>query len=152
MTTPIRVLAGLILLAGGLAVAGVVRSDLAAPGQQGGTDGKSTVPSDEARIVEGRNRAKQEIILALIARELGLLEASAWFRELNLSPQYPEKGWQDQDGGCDDEKTCRQVIRWTRSWMQGTMPESQVMARVQELEDELETHIGRRGEVVLPSR
>jgi hypothetical protein len=153
MTTAIRVLAGLILVAGGLAGAGSLRPDLAVPGRQGGADAEPNPVIERGQIILRRTTAKQEIIHALAVRELGLFEAAAWFRELNSSPpECRDEGWRRLEGRCEGEKLCRQVIRWARAHMQGTMPTSQVMARVQELEDELEAHIARHGKVLLPSR
>jgi hypothetical protein len=143
MTMAIRGLVGLIILAGGLAGAGLARPDLAVLDRQGETDTE--------QYALRRLHAKHEIILALMARDLGLFEAAAWFRELNSSPpEFPAQGWQRLPGRCDDEKICRQVIFWARAQMLDTMPTCQVQAQVQQMEGELEAHIARHGKVILP--
>jgi hypothetical protein len=108
-------------------------------------------PNEETLIIAQRAKAKQRVIATLLEGNLGLFEATAWFRDLNSSPpEYPAEGWQRLPGRCDDEKVCRQVIAWARAHMLDTMPASQVMARVQEMENELHAHIARHGKVLLP--
>ncbi len=154
MTTAIRLLTALILLAGGLASAGSMHPELAA------ALGWQTVPREQrdsfvekGKITVQRVHAKEQVIQALISGELGLFEAAAWFRELSLSPpEHPDEHWRNLPGGCEGEKLSRQVLCWVRIGLEDTMPASQLQAKMQELEAELKAHIARHGKVILPAR
>jgi hypothetical protein len=152
VTKGIRVFAVLILLAGGLASVGTRHPNVAARlGWQATPASRQEPPNEEVLIVTQRFKAKRRVIEALLEGNLGLFEAAAWFHDLNSSPPaHPAEGWQRLPGRCDGEKLCRQVIGWARVHLQDVMPASQVMARLQEMEDELNAHIARHGKVVLP--
>jgi hypothetical protein len=154
MTTAIRLLTALILLTGGLASAGSMHPALAT------VLGWQAVPQEQrdSFVVKGqitvqRVHAKEQVIQALMAGELGLFEAAAWFRELNLTPpEHPDERWQNLPGRSEEEKLCRQVMCWVRVGMEDTMTASQLQSKMQELEAELKAHIARHGKVILPAR
>jgi hypothetical protein len=97
-----------------------------------------------------RMKAKERIAQMVVAGELGLFPAAAWFREINSSgPAYTDRSWCMQPGQSDGEKLCRQVIAWSRSELDGVLPDNLIQARVRELEKELDDHIARYGKVIL---
>jgi hypothetical protein len=154
MTMAIRLLTGLILLAGGLAGASSLHPDLQAIlGWQAIPAAEKNPVIEKGQITVARLNAKEKVIVALVVGDLNLFEAAAWFHELNLTPkESPEHRWRQLPGRCDGEKLCRQVIGWMRVRLEDTMPVSQAQAKVQEMEAALEAHIARHGKVMLPSR
>jgi hypothetical protein len=153
MTTAIRLLAGLLLLAGGLAGARFVHPDLAAAvGWQAVPAPKQDPGIEKGQIIVKRVNAKERVVVALVEGNLGLFEAAAWFRELNMwPPEHADMYWHMLPGHCDEEKLCRQVIQWARIRLEDMVTASQAQARLQALEAELAEHIARHGKVVLPS-
>lgn len=154
MTTAIRLLTALILLAGGLAGAGSMHPGLTqAVGWEAVPQQQHDSFVEKGKITVQRMHAKEQVIQALVAGELGLFDAAAWFRELNHSPaEHPDVYWRNLPGQSDGEKLCRQVISWVRVAAEDTMPASQLEARLQELQAELNAHIVRHGQVILPAR
>jgi hypothetical protein len=153
MTLAIRLLASLILLAGGLAGAGSVHPDLeAVVGWQTVQSGQNNSMIENGKIVVARIGEKEKVTLALLAGDLDLFEAAAWFRELNLSPKNrPDQTWQRWPGRCDGEKLCRQVIAWAGARLETTLPPSLARARMREMEAVLKAHLAQHGNVILPS-
>jgi hypothetical protein len=154
MTTAIRLLTALILLTGALVGSGSLHPDLAtALGWQAAPQEQHDSFVAKGTITVQRVHAKEQVIQALMAGELGLFEAAAWFRELNQSPpEHPDEHWRRLAGRCEGEKLCRQVMCWVRVGLEDTMPASQLQAKIQELEAELNAHIARHGKVILPAR
>jgi hypothetical protein len=153
MTTAVRLLAGLLLLAGGLAGASLAHPDLsAALGWQAIPAASKQDPDiEKGQIIVKRIMAKERVIVALVEGNLGLFEAAAWFRELNQwPPELADVHWQSLPGRSDGEKLCRQVLHWTRIRLEETVTASQAHARLEALEAELADHIACRGKVVLP--
>jgi hypothetical protein len=154
MTTAIRLLTGLILFSAGLVGASSLHPDLtAALGWQAVPQVQHDPVIESGKIAVQRAHVKEQVIRALLEGDLGLFEAAAWFRELNQSPSdHPDEHWRSLPGRCDGEKLCRQVIGWARGQMEEQMTVSQMAARVQEMEEELEAHIACHGKVILPTR
>jgi hypothetical protein len=102
-------------------------------------------------LIEQRIKAKTQVVKRLQAGEATLFEAAAVFRTLNEEPpEARDLYWRTLPGADDGEKLCRQVINWTRVYLEGTATTSQVVARMQELEEELQLHIACNAGVVLP--
>jgi hypothetical protein len=153
MTTAIRLLAGLLLFAGGLAGASFAHPVLsAALGWQAVPTPKRDPEIEKGQIIVKRVQAKERVIVALVEGNLGLFEAAAWFRELNQwPPEHADGYWRNLPGASDEEKFCRQVIHWARMRLEETVTASQAQAKLQALEAELAEHIVCHGKVVLPS-
>jgi hypothetical protein len=151
----------LVFLAVGLTVVSSVR-----PGwtRELGLQGASEAPEEVSQGVSSpadpsfapilaRVRAKERLSERVADGKLGLFEAAAWFGFLNETPAgAPDAMWREGfEGGCDGEKLCRQVLCWTKAALE-KKPPRQARARINELENELETHICRHGKVDLPGR
>jgi hypothetical protein len=150
-----RILLSLVLLAGGLAGVGSLPANLLrAVGWQirPPRPPRTQEPApDESVVVIARMKAKERILLGMLAGERGLFETAAWFRDLNEAPaEHPDENWWRQPGRSDGEKVCRQVIAWALAYLQQSQPPSQVEGRIRQLEEELQEHIARHGKVVLP--
>src|SRR4051794_9379807 len=145
MHAPIRLLVSLVVLSGGLAGIAAIRP--AAIGRLGlqWRDAQPgpvrCVRSEETLARCRRGRAKERIIEQLLAGNMSLFDAAAWFAAVNEAPaEFPDLTWQALPGHSAGEKLCRQVIFWARSQMETTLPFSQVEGRVKELESDLERH------------
>ena len=70
-------------------------------------------PAEESEIVHERIKAKNRVVARLLAKEISLLEAAAWFRYLNDNPpERPCDFRRMMPGASDGEKACRQVVEW----------------------------------------
>ena len=161
MKATIRLFVGLILLAFTLAAVHYVPAGfLVLLGVQPASEGvrspaqRALDAADEEIAVRcQRIKAKERIVDLVLAGELGLVPAAAWFEVVNSSPPaYPDKSWRIYRGNSDGERLCRQVIAWARCRLEVVQPESLVQARVRELERELDDHIARHGTVILSER
>lgn len=155
MALSLRWLAALILLATGLA--GVVTGRREWP-RFAGTPVQPSVcpmvspPAEASTIVMRRIKAKTNIIEKLLAGELTLFEAGAWFRYLNSEPKStPNFHWENLPGNDSNEKICRQVITWTEGRMRHQAPASEIAEVLRRLEEELCRHIADNGKVILPA-
>jgi hypothetical protein len=104
-----------------------------------------------SEITMHRARAKEAIIVDLLAGRLCLLQAGRRFKDLNEQPIT----WQDNyhgrfPGRCDGEKICRQVLSWVEFDLE-KLPTAEAQALRRRFEDELYQHMQRHGGlVVLP--
>ncbi len=107
-------------------------------------------PDDDwkLRAVGRRIQEKERIAGELIDGRLTLFEAAARFRRLNAEPpaappplSYP--------GDSEEERLCRQVIRWASHRLQERDP-GRANDRAAAWEEELRRHKERHGTVVLP--
>jgi hypothetical protein len=104
--------------------------------------------SEEVKVQQQRIRAKAEVVDRVLARELSLAEAAAWFRFFNDNPPECRDDFRRCiPGRSDGEKACRQVIGWARARLNCRLPDSPTAAAVARLEDEL-TALLTEGEVV----
>src|SRR3954454_3724791 len=71
-------------------------------------------PPEQARILQNRIEARFAITDRLLAGEMTLPEAAAWFRYLNNSPPRFASPYHQWPGASEGEKLCRQVIHWVR--------------------------------------
>jgi hypothetical protein len=112
-----------------------------------GTPVPMGAPAPEAgQVVQDRIKGKIKVIDRLLAGELTLLEAAAWFRHLNDNPPEAPLDYRTHwPGGSDGEKLCRQVIYWVRM---RRSPEAEGSA--ERLERELEELLAAGSEVELP--
>lgn len=95
--------------------------------------------------------AKRKVIRRLVAREITLLEAAAWFRHLNDNPaQYPSHFRSHFLGASDGEKAARQVILWVQTQLSHTTPKSEADAIVARLKNELNELLARDPLIELP--
>ena len=78
-----------------------------------GPHGAGEPTPEQFRAIQARVEAKTAVIDRLLSGEVSLLEAAAWFRQLNDSPpEYPSDFRERCPGDGDGEKACRQVITW----------------------------------------
>jgi hypothetical protein len=100
-------------------------------------------------IVNRRIRAKVMIVREVVAGQLSLLEAAAWFRDVNAA---------DPDYACiqclfpgktEPERLCRQVLSWARGEL-NDRPTSQAETIQQALEEEFEKLQKRPGGIHFP--
>lgn len=150
MGTIIRVMAFLIGL--GACVAAMAAFYPTGPARRSGNAISLVMePGEAALVVQQRMKAKTKVVERLVAGELTLVQAAAWFRQLNDTPWEHRCDYRRQwPGNSDGEKLCRQVIAWTRSDLQFRMPESQASALLCQLEGELEMILAERDTVELP--
>jgi hypothetical protein len=97
-----------------------------------------------------RCKAKEDVVRAVIAGELTLLEAAARFRDVNASLPKARAVVQQAYAGLPYEHAlCRQVIAYAGAELrhQGSAPKENVLHG---LEAELEEHLRRYGKVCLP--
>jgi hypothetical protein len=108
-------------------------------------------PTEESEILSQRLRAKNRIVERLLAGELNLLEAAAWFRHLEDNPLWLRVDFRSANPGrSDGEKACRQVIRWVSKRLAGQMPTSQAELVLCQLQAELDTLLADSDTVELP--
>lgn len=108
-------------------------------------------PTEQSAVIMRRVAAKNRVIDQLIAGEMTLVEAAAWFRYLNENPSRYRHDYRDWPGDSDEEKACRQVLSWAEvRVLSQAESKSQAAAMVQRLEDELEQTLRREGRVELP--
>lgn len=108
-------------------------------------------PGEQVQIVQARMTAKSRVVDRLLAGELTLLEAAAYFRELNDKPSnYPCAYRLAWPGDSDGEKLCRQVIEWATSRCKVTRTPSERDEITRRLENELDRLLCQGGPVELP--
>lgn len=108
-------------------------------------------PTEELLMISKRIRAKTTVVERLLANELTLFEAAAWFRELNAQPASLEDCCYRTLPGADlNEKLCRQVICWVEGHLSSCGSASELSAWTDRLENELIAHLASNGRVILP--
>jgi hypothetical protein len=96
--------------------------------------------------------AKSRVIEQLLGGQIDLLEAAAWFRYLNETPEEcPGESLETWPGTEPEEKLCRQVIEYATARIRHLGPESEVEKLVHRLERQLADILERPGGLVLPS-
>jgi hypothetical protein len=95
--------------------------------------------------IQRRIAAKELIVRSLIDGQITLFEAAALFGDLNQG--YPELRFLDAPGDSEEEKLCRQVIRWVEEMQQA--PERAGRDTSARLEEELRRHMQQNGKVIL---
>jgi hypothetical protein len=157
MHASIRLLASLVFVTGGLGGVAVVRPTairtLGLEWEGAPRSDRGLVrPAEEASIIRiNRMRAKDRIIDQMLAGQLGLFEAAAWFQAINETPvEFPDRSFQKLPGRSSGEQVCRQLIGWYRAVAEQRMPRSQLDAQVKILDEELESRIAKNGTVILP--
>ena len=109
--------------------------------------------SVKLRVSKMRCEAKSDVVTRLMAGELDLFEAAACFRDLNHEPpEFRSMGYLQLPGGSDEEKLCRQVIRWVENWDHGSSRAKEVGPLLAYLETELAFRLRRAGRIELPER
>jgi hypothetical protein len=99
-----------------------------------------------ARRIAGKRQVAQQVI----ARELTLVEAAAWFRFLNETPEdFPDPAC-DTPGKSLGEKQCRMVIRWVAAELRDQGATRLVHEEIRRLESELHQQERTDGTVILP--
>ncbi|MFO0875832.1 MAG: hypothetical protein U0840_00395 [Gemmataceae bacterium] len=117
----------------------VVRAPLA---QAGTIEGVESVSSPDAgcSTMAQRIQAKDVVIDQLLAGEITLKQAATSFGELNVN----HVAFQEQYSGRDDqEKLCRQVIRWVKARSKVQGPDSDLEKQLQQLEEQLTASQGK---------
>jgi hypothetical protein len=95
--------------------------------------------------LQRRSAAKELIVRSLIEGRITLFEAAALFRDLNR--EYPELRFLDAPGDSEEEKLCRQVIRWVEAVLGA--PERAGRDASARFEEELRWHKQQNGKVIL---
>jgi hypothetical protein len=136
-------------LLGGVLIAAAGRRDGRDPGgSEGERLGKEL--ERETRTVIAHVKEKYRVIEELLLGRLTLLEAAALFRALDQSLR--SFNWEQfrlgYPGDSDEERHCREVIRWVRIELESTDPCLSI-ATQHELERKLQEHL-RRGTLLLP--
>jgi hypothetical protein len=102
-------------------------------------------------VLLARVKAKEEVIQQLVAGQLTLFEAAAWFGHLNQNPpELASTSTRMFPGRSPEEKLCRQVIHWAEQHLRATTTDSHTQELICRLEDDLATHLAEHGRVVLP--
>jgi hypothetical protein len=97
-----------------------------------------------------RMAIKEAVVRQLIAGELTLREAAAWFKYVNERPAGCETNYRAVfRGATAEESACRQVICWVKSELSGTAP-GPAETIVRRLEAELQGQLECEGKVELP--
>ena len=158
MTAMLRFYAAGIVLAVAIAGVAVVRPAwLAILGVEIATRQQSQTrlvigPAEEYAVYEARDKAKTAIVNQLQAGELDLFQAAAWFRHVNQErPHCSDRAWLLIQGDSDEEKQCRQVISWARSYFEDSMPPSERAVLMTKLEGQLSDRLCERDRIELPS-
>jgi hypothetical protein len=116
----------------------------------GGSPAPASAIDVKRAMIQKRIKAKYAITQRVIAGEMGLLEAAAWFGSLNETPaDCPDENWRNFPGQSDGEKLCRQVLAWVTSYAEKQLPGDEQVVLLQALEEELQQHIARYGRVKL---
>jgi hypothetical protein len=101
-------------------------------------------------VYRQRIEAKRRVVSQVMAGELTLFEAGAWFRFLNETPPGFTCECRHVPGDSEEEKACRQVILWAEDelrWRGLLESAADLSAR---LEKQLAAHQAEHGRVVLP--
>jgi hypothetical protein len=106
--------------------------------------------TQEVDVVRERLGAKDGIVEQLIAEEITLFQAGAWFLALHDAPELLARLRQAFPSSSDSESACRQAIAWTAIRVRFTQSPEQSEAVRQRLEAELREHVERYGTVELP--
>jgi hypothetical protein len=97
-----------------------------------------------------RMTIKNTVVQQLIAGDLTLREAAAWFKYLNERPAGCEDGYRKSyPAASAEESACLQVISWVRADLNLSAP-AQAEATVRRLEAELQGYLACEGKVELP--
>lgn len=107
-------------------------------------------PDPSAEVVVRRFAAKARVVDQILARELDLFMAAALFRYLNQEPPECHLDHPNLPGKTDEEKLCRQVIRWVSVHGREYMDARELEQRLDELEAILAYRLGEGGRIVLP--
>jgi hypothetical protein len=143
----------LIALATAVAVLALVGPDWAKwLGSRRASAGAAAVEQSEtSKVLLRRIAAKDEVIDRLLAGDLTLLEAAAWFRRLNADPPHLAMDYSMLAGDSEEEKVCRQVISWVGHHLaMKAASASEAHDVVHRLEGELQERLRRDGRVELP--
>jgi hypothetical protein len=148
--TATRLLTGLVLLAFALLSVRAMPSGWLTPF---GLQWQAARPQAGAGslVVCRRIQAREAIARRVLANDLGLLEAAAWFAYLNDTPaEQPDPHWRRIPGNSDGEKLCRQVILCARyqAWTK-TAPSDEQVRRLSLVEEELKQHLACHGTITL---
>jgi hypothetical protein len=161
MKTSTRILGSLALLASALPmIAWVQPACLSAIGLEWQSKGKRAAWAQRSKdqdahylVVRQRLMAKDKVIKRLLAGEMSLVEAAAWFGFLNETPaKYPDLRWRSIPGSSDGEKLCRQVILWVNGARDSQALSSPLDNRLCQLEEELAGHLARHGTIDLTGK
>jgi hypothetical protein len=104
----------------------------------------------ESDAVLDRLYVKDKIVAQLMAGEITLSQAGAWFLTLNDTPELVRRMCQTFPGSSEGESACRQVIAWAEVAGRIKHSPEQGEAVRQRLEAELREHLERYGTVELP--
>ncbi|HVS36141.1 MAG TPA: hypothetical protein VMS17_11220 [Gemmataceae bacterium] len=110
----------------------------------------SSVVMEGNQAVVRRLEGKSSVTRRLLEGELTLMEAAAWFRYIDrVTGPVDSILVPGEEGESDEERLCRQVIRWAEAQAQQVSPQSS-QAVVSRLEAQLDDRLRRDGKVELP--
>ena len=106
--------------------------------------------AEEYVVYEAKDKAKNAIVNQLRSGELDLFQAANWFRHVNQElSRNRDRALSSVEGNSDDEKHCRQVIRWAKSYFENSMPSSELALLVTKLEGQLSDRLRQGGRIEL---
>jgi hypothetical protein len=97
-----------------------------------------------------RIKAKRQVVHQVVAGELTLFEAAAWFRFINDTPPEFSYGWVSGPGASKEEKACRQVIGWVEEELLVMGLPDRSAGLSDRFTKQLEAHLAEHGRVILP--
>ena len=152
MIRPMRFVPWLLAGAAGLtSLAAVVAWRAGLPADAEAASGVLWPPPAEIRLTTARIEAKDAVVDRLLAGEITLLEAAAWFRQLCDNP--PEHGVDFRrifPGDSDGEKACRHVIAWVHARVWSHHGQTQAELAEQKYLRELDTLLAAGRPIELP--
>jgi hypothetical protein len=104
-------------------------------------------------VLHWRLKAKRQVVNQMMAGELTLFEAAAWFRFLNENPldsPSMERSAFAGDARDEDEVLCRQVINWVWAEVRDQASVNKANEEARRLEELLAVHRTQNGTVTLP--
>ena len=117
MLHPMRFVPWLLASAAGLAsLAAVLAWRAGLPDGAEAVSGVVSPPPAETRLTTARIEAKDALVDRLLAGEITLLEAAAWFRQICDNPPESRVDFRRNfPGDSDGEKALRHVIAWVNA-------------------------------------
>src|SRR5262249_28652477 len=110
------------------------------PGLQRERRRRAEIEGERDAVFQCRE-AKIAVVFRVAAGRVSLREAAARFRDINASRRnFPWDRFREaHPGATDDERHCREVIRWVRWWVEEEQGSGRSLSR--RLEAELKEHL-----------
>jgi hypothetical protein len=152
MIRPMRFVPWLLAGAAGLAsLAAVLAWRAGLPADAEAVSGLVLPPPAEIRLTTARIEAKDAVVDRLLAGEITLLEAAAWFRQVcDNPPDYRVDFRRNFAGDSDGEKACRHVIAWVNARVWSLHGQAQAELAEQKYQRELDSMLATGRPIELP--